>query len=220
MSKDFSIRDDLFLLKHPFYQAWVDGNLSLAALQDYSRQYYHHVEAFPRYLKNALNRCGDGPVKTVLSENLAEEDGTTFGTSHPELWLKFAEGVGVSRSEVHQATARKGIRTVVDTFTSYSEKSLSQALGSLYAYESQVPEIAHSKIEGLRNHFGIQDPQTLSFFEVHKIADAQHRNSLKEIIEHLSQDELKLAREAADVSCHVLWDFLSEIYQHNGYSHA
>ena len=36
------------MLRHPFYQAWTEGRLSLDTLRDYARQYFHHVEAFPR----------------------------------------------------------------------------------------------------------------------------------------------------------------------------
>ena len=36
------------MLKHPFYQAWTEGRLPLDTLRAYARQYFHHVEAFPR----------------------------------------------------------------------------------------------------------------------------------------------------------------------------
>src|SRR4028118_2002567 len=36
------------MLSHPFYQAWTDGTLPLDTLRQYARQYFHHVEAFPR----------------------------------------------------------------------------------------------------------------------------------------------------------------------------
>mgnify|MGYP003476738550 CR=1 FL=1 len=39
------------LLKHPFYQAWSTGKLSVDSLRTYACQYYHHVEA---YLKQPL----------------------------------------------------------------------------------------------------------------------------------------------------------------------
>lgn len=215
MNNKFSVRDDLFLLQHPFYQAWVDGKLSKETLQDYACQYYHHVEAFPQYLRNAVSLCNQTEAKNILADNLAEEDGTRFGTSHPELWLKFANGVGVTSADVKAAAARKGIRHVVDTFTAFSLGSPSEALGSLYAYESQVPEIAQSKIDGLRQHFGIHDPETLSFFEVHRTADVEHRNTLKIMIDQLPEFEKQQAQNAADVSAQALWDFLSDIHQTN-----
>ncbi len=35
------------LLRHPFYKAWAAGELTREDLQEYAREYYHHVEAFP-----------------------------------------------------------------------------------------------------------------------------------------------------------------------------
>ena len=36
------------MLKHPFYQAWTEGQLPIDTLRAYARQYFHNVEAFPR----------------------------------------------------------------------------------------------------------------------------------------------------------------------------
>jgi pyrroloquinoline-quinone synthase len=216
MKQSFTLNTDLFLLKHPFYQAWVEGRLSKETLQDYARQYYHHVEAFPRYLQNALALRPDEKTEVILAENLSEEDGSAYGTSHPELWLRFAEGLGVTRDHVKASQPRSGIKKVVEIFTACSKGSLSDALGCLYAYESQVPEIAHSKIEGLKRHFGVQDERTLSFFEVHKSADVHHRESLLRLIEGLPSAHKAQAKVAADSASQVLWDFLSDVHQVNG----
>ncbi|MFZ4404890.1 MAG: CADD family putative folate metabolism protein [Pseudobdellovibrionaceae bacterium] len=216
----FAIPQDLFLLKHPFYQAWMEGKLNISILQDYVGQYFHHVEAFPQYLQNALENTTQPVARQILAENLAEEDGTAYGTSHPELWLRFADGIGADRAEVRAAKLRQGIRNVVDTFTTFSKGSLGEALGSLYAYESQVPEVAASKIEGLQKNYGINDERTLSFFEVHKVADVAHRESVMQLIQQLPADEKQKAQHAADVSCQALWDFLTDVHNESGLVHA
>lgn len=217
MKQTFFIDKNLYLLNHPFYQAWMEGRLSMETLQDYARQYYQHVEAFPSYLQNAIKHCSDETTQATLEENLSEEDGSAHGISHPDLWLQFAEGLGVPQDEVKNAKLRSGIKKVVNTFTISSRDSLPDALGSLYAYESQVPEIANSKIEGLKKYYGIQDNRTLAFFEVHMGADIQHRESLLRLIENLPQEQKKRAQVAANEASSVLWDFLSDIYKVNGY---
>lgn len=211
MSTSFAINPDLFLLNHPFYRAWMNGELSRGALQDYARQYYHHVEAFPGYLRNAMSVCENAQARSILAENLAEEDGTAYGTSHPELWLRFAEGSGTTREEVKEASPREGVRNVVETFRKLSSSSYAEALGALYAYESQVPEVAHSKIEGLKTHFAMTDERSLSFFEVHKTADVEHREAVLALIEDLPADQRRKAEVARDEACRALWDFLSDV---------
>lgn len=207
-----AVRQDLYLLQHPFYRAWMKGQLSEPMLRDYARQYYHHVEAFPSYLMNTMELCEDEDSRQVLKENLAEEDGSIFGTPHPELWLRFAEGMGSTREEVKTSPQGMGIRNVIDTFSKLSKASRAEALGSLYAYESQVPEIAHSKIEGLKQNYGVTDERTLEFFEVHKNADVTHRESLFKLLNQLPSGERGRAQVAADKAAQSLWDFLTEVY--------
>ena len=86
------------LLTHPFYLAWTRGELSVAALADYARQYYHHVAAFPTYLSAVHARCDDQPTRKQLLDNLVDEEAGS--PNHPELWLQFAEGLGVSKEDV------------------------------------------------------------------------------------------------------------------------
>ena len=90
------------LLKHPFYQAWTAGTLSLERLQNYAVEYYPHVAAFPRYLSAIHSRCADIVTRQALLENLIEEERGV--KNHPELWLRFAEAIGVPRERVLDST--------------------------------------------------------------------------------------------------------------------
>jgi pyrroloquinoline-quinone synthase len=99
------------LLGHPFYQAWTAGELSRARLQDYAVQYYPHVAAFPRYLSAIHSRCADIETRQALLENLIEEE--RGAENHPELWLRFAEGLGVARERVLGASTVAASRELV-----------------------------------------------------------------------------------------------------------
>ena len=86
------------LLQHPFYQAWSRGELSMEALRDYATQYYHHVAAFPTYLSAVHAQTEDAEVRRQILSNLIDEEAGT--PNHPELWLQFAESLGLDRAEV------------------------------------------------------------------------------------------------------------------------
>ena len=204
--------DEHHLLKHPFYQDWMAGRLTREQLRDYAEQYYFHVDRFPRYL-SALHSQIECPVeRREILDNLNDEEGVTYGTSHPDLWLQFAEGLGLEREQVRAAAARPAIRNVADTFFSLARRSAHEGLGAIYAYESQVPEIAHSKIEGLKSNYAIEDERTLSFFEVHKQADIAHRESIAKLIEALPEEQREEAILAARQAARSLWDFLSDVH--------
>src|ERR1700676_5062730 len=89
---------DKNLLKHPFYLAWTRGELSKEALTDYAKQYYHHVAAFPTYLSAVHAKCDDQATRRQLLGNLIDEE--AGAPNHPDLWLKFAEGLGVEGGDV------------------------------------------------------------------------------------------------------------------------
>ena len=161
------------LLKHPFYLAWTRGELSMEALADYARQYYHHVAAFPTYLSAVHAKCEDQNTRKQLLNNLIDEEAGS--PNHPELWLKFAEGLGVSEGDVRNATREPETKNLIDTFRSVCrDESTAESLAGLYTYESQIPAICESKIDGLRKHYGFMNPEHYQYFTVHIEADREH----------------------------------------------
>lgn len=203
---------DLHLLKHPFYRDWMEGRITRDQIRDYACQYYKHVDAFPRYLGAIHSLCENAAWRREILENLNDEEGVTYGTSHPDLWLQFAEGMGASKDDVEAAPTRPAIQNVMDTFFRHARSSFHQGLGALYAYEAQVPEVAESKIEGLCKQYGVTDEKTLQFFEVHKTADVHHRHVLKGILDSLPEDQKREAANAAADAAQALWDFLTEVH--------
>src|SRR4051812_23692304 len=104
------------MLSHPFYQAWTEGRLPLDTLRAYSRQYFHHVEAFPRAVSAVHSACPDRDGRRMLAENLAEEEGIEAGKQdHATLWLMVAGGVGESEEGVSDQTRHGETHGRVDT---------------------------------------------------------------------------------------------------------
>lgn len=200
------------LLKHPFYQAWNAGTLAPDRLRHYAVQYYRHVEAFPRYLSTLHSRCENLETRQALLENLIEEE--RGEGNHPELWLRFAEALGVTRQEVAAATAQPATRELVDTFMELArQRSLEAGLASLYVYEAQFPAVATTKIDGLKRHYGVSDPRGLAFFEVHRQADVEHARTTAELIERhcIGAEQAEQALAGAREAVTALWRMLDSV---------
>jgi len=198
------------LLNHPFFQDWQAVKLSRESLQLYAAQYYRHVEAFPKHLR-VLAARSDESLKSIVLENLAEEENPD--APHPKLWRDFAASVGVSEDDVLYAPALPGTQHVVHTFREIcGDRSVAEAVAVLYAYESQVPEIASTKIDGLRRFYGISDPEAVAYFSVHEEADKAHRESWRNWLANHdagNEDEiLASANEALD----ALWGALDAVH--------
>jgi len=202
------------MLKHPFYQLWSEGKLSDSTLAEYAKQYYHQVCAFPTYLSAVHSRCDSLPIRQLLLENLIEEE--RGADNHPELWLRFAEGLGVSRSEVGTARLLPSTRESVASLKALtSNRDYRLGVAALYAYESQIPEVAKTKRVGLKQFYGIDDARTVSFFTVHESADQVHRQiEMKIMSDACDTDQARdesVAAAAQSAKC--LWDFLSGVHE-------
>ncbi len=200
------------MLRHPFYQAWTEGRLPINTLRDYSRQYFHHVEAFPRAVSAVHSACPERDGRRMLAENLAEEEGIEAGKQdHATLWLMFAAGLGESEGAVRAQRLNPETQALIDTFRRLTQRSYAAGLGALYAYESQFPGVASAKIEGLIDRYGISDEPTLRFFRVHEYADVEHSSVCRELLDRLPENEKAEAIAAGEELAGALWNFLSGV---------
>ena len=199
------------LLKHPFYLAWTRGELSREALADYARQYYQHVAAFPTYLSAIHANCDDQPTRKELLNNLIDEEAGS--PNHPELWLNFAEGLDVSAQQARNAEKWPETKNLVDTFRSVCrDGATAEALAALYAYESQIPAICESKIDGLKKHYGFADPKHYEYFSVHIEADREHSATEQKLLgEQVGKENFESVRASVNRVLDALRGMLSGV---------
>ena len=84
------------MLKHPFYQAWTEGRLPLDTLRAYARQYFHHVEAFPRAVSAVHSACPTATAAGCSPKTWPRKRAEAGKQDHATLWLMFACGLGES----------------------------------------------------------------------------------------------------------------------------
>ena len=90
--------EEKHLLNHSFYKAWSAGELPKETIREYAAQYFQHVSLFPRYLSSIHSNCEDIKTRQILLDNLIDEE--KGEENHPELWMRFAEGMGNSRQKI------------------------------------------------------------------------------------------------------------------------
>jgi pyrroloquinoline-quinone synthase len=206
------------MLGHPFYKAWAAGELTREDLQEYARDYYHHVDAFPTYLAELSIRLEDGELRRAVLANMSDEKGAEdlYGEpspAHSELWLDFAEGMGASRN-MRGHTPLPAIKRLVGFFHEVAQQGTpEEALATFYAYESQVPRVAREKARGLEHMYGA-DGKTRRYFTLHTTADVYHsrvwRQQLAKQLEANPQAPEK-ALESGEAAAKALWNALDGI---------
>ena len=195
------------LLLHPYYQAWQAGELTIEDLQIYAEQYYFFEANFPRYLSAIHSKCEDREVRQSILDNLWDEEHGDY--NHRAMWLDFCAGLGLDKSKVEYSEIMPSTQNLLDIYSNTCDKgTFQEGLAVMYAYEAQVPEIALDKMNGLKEFYGLDNPSSLKFFEVHSILDEDHSDKEAEAIANTSDDcgsEVEMALQSA---LEAWWGFL------------
>ena len=201
------------MLKHPFYRVWSEGRLSSEALREYAKQYYLFVYQFPTFISAIHSNAPTLEDRQLLLSNLMDEEAGE--KNHPQLWLKFCDGLGIPREEVKSAIALPETKDLIDTFrTICQKKSFAEGVAALYAYESQIPEVSEEKIASLKRFYNISNPADIEFFSVHQEADIEHSRISRQMLDRITNDsDTKKALQAARKLSQSLWRFLDGIYR-------
>lgn len=206
----------LHRLNHPFYKAWVNGELTMEHLAIYAEQYWHHIEAFPTYLETLRARLPEGPARDAVEANLSDEvDG-----GHDDLWIDFARAVGVSDGQLQVSSPSTETADAIAGFRNACDTSAAFGLGALYAYEAHTPATAVTKTEGLRDRYGVDAPGR-AYFDVHAEVDKKHSADLADAISNVAKDEASIdeALRGAEAGARAAWTLLDGIAERCGISY-
>ncbi len=178
------------LLNHPFYVAWSNGELPLAALRDYAGEY----GAFIATISDGWRAVGNGAVAAV------EEH-------HTQVWeASFAASLGTSVSQP--------VVPQVGDLVALSREMFADnvtALGALYAFESQQPLTAQTKLTGINEHYSQLPEASGDYFRLHEM-DYDEPAMLAHQIECLAQPDRERALDACMRMSQALYDALTGIY--------
>jgi pyrroloquinoline-quinone synthase len=200
---------DRRLLEHPFYKAWAAGELRRVDLGFYSTQYWRQVESFPTCLRAVASTLEDSRARRTVEANLADE----LEGDHAGLWQAFAEALGVNGPKLDSADIEPETVACVDAFThSTKKRSPAFSLGMLYGYESQTPEVASTKVEGLRSFYEVTGAAT-EYFVLHGELDVEHSTELAGAIVEVAGDEdgLAEAEAGARAGADAIWTLLDGV---------
>ena len=210
------------LLTHPFYRSWSIGELTLAQLQLYAREYFHFVKLVPTFVSRIHSNCESHSIRLSILENLVEEETGGEGLiPHEELWIWFAQGIGVDRSELISAVPTSATRKLLLTFKNLCSASFCPVgAAAMYAYESRIPGIAESKLVGLKQFYSINDENTLRFFQEHILVDIEHAKTWEEIIAMMVEtpEQQTQVEESTTKAARALWEFLDGVCEECGIS--
>ncbi|MBI2127991.1 MAG: iron-containing redox enzyme family protein [Nitrosarchaeum sp.] len=176
------------LLKHPFYQMWSDGKLTLDSLSGYSKEYFQLVKAVPSFMTPIIEKAPNSVISELIN-NQQEE------SIHIQSWIKFAGELGVSEYElIHYEGLEKTRKSVLEL--SELMNTYEGGACAMYAFEKEIPKISQTKLDGLAEFYGISNENATEYFKLHTEADIRHAASWKNILEKTSTDSDNLIQIA------------------------
>jgi pyrroloquinoline-quinone synthase len=180
------------LLDHPFYLAWNNGTLTREQLAEYAAQYGQFIHLI-----------SEGWQKIGESEIAKEEQ------EHYELWKQFGKSLHAEMNTPSLPEISELVNTVQKNNGSYAA-----ALGALYAFEKQQPATSASKLDGLKKHYQQWNVDE-TYFTIHA-SDFEEPALLEEKFAALSISDKKIAEDACQQTCCLLWNALTGISEHAG----
>lgn len=204
---------NLSLLKHPFYNMWSEGKLTIDHLQGYSKEYFQLVKEVPNFVERIAKRTNNSTNNDVITHNAYEE------AQHVELWVRFATALGLSRNDLLNHDGSEKTNAAVAKLMALANLSFEEAVAAMYAYEMELPKISRSKIDGLKKFYGMNTEDAMKYFEIHEEADVRHAQVWREILEKIPVYKQQAALNAAIESLkaqNMLLDSVIEKYVSSG----
>lgn len=190
------------LLEHRYYRAWQHGLLTLEDLGAYAEQYRYVERCLPGVLAAAIEGLDDVTVQRLIGENLHDEQSQP--KPHAELFETFAGAVGAKED----ADATKATRDLVALYDRAASSNAVAVLSVIGTYELQAAEVAATKAESLRGHYGLSTDQT-EFWDVHAALEQTHAEWTIEALRLLDASPA-MVEEYARESAQAWWGFLDE----------
>ena len=192
------------VLEHPFYARWSSGDLTREELSWYAGEYRHAVIALADATA-ATARAAEPEVRAQIDDHAAEE------AEHVALWDAFAHAVD---ADLQQEPAAETAECAA-AWTAAGDAL--EGLVVLYAIESAQPAISRTKLEGLVEHYGLDEGPATEYFALHAERDNDHAAQSRRLIQdRLSDaDEDRLVAVAED-ALRGNWTLLDGVERHFG----
>jgi pyrroloquinoline-quinone synthase len=190
------------LLEHPFYRRWEAGELADGELAAYAEQYRHVERALPVVLELVLGGLPDGPARDLVASSLHDE--LHEPEPHVDLFESFATAAGASID----APVGPAAFDLVSLQLGAARDDVVGALAVVAAYEVQAAEVAASKAEGLRAHFGFDEHGT-RFWDVHAAMEIDHGQWSLDALDLLGCEPCTVVAEVSRAA-KAWWAFLDE----------
>jgi pyrroloquinoline-quinone synthase len=171
---------------HPFFDRLERGEVPRETVFRWAGQFYPWLACVPIAMAERFSRCSweatFDPYRRMILDMLVEEAGDPKGREpgHPELWLRFCEGLGLDRARVLAAPLLPSTMVAIDDFL-YINREKPFYISAAGSSEPPNVELCARLLPSFRTHYGV-DEEHLAYYRLHVTADEEHSRFVGEMV--------------------------------------
>jgi pyrroloquinoline-quinone synthase len=171
---------------HPFFREVELGKAPRATVQRWVAQFYPWLACVPIAMAERFARCSYDPAndrfRTMILDQLLEEAGDPKGKApgHPELWLRFCEGIGVPREAVLATPTLPSTLVAIDDFL-YINRESPFYISAAGSSEPPNVELCQRLYPAFARHYQVPE-DSLEYYRLHVTADEEHSRFVGEMV--------------------------------------
>jgi len=169
---------------HPWDVLFNAGRCTREQLHGWAKERYYFLQQVPIKEYGILQNCPYPEVRRLWLPKAIEEEGEDIiggaHGSHPDYWVAFCEGLGLTREEVTASEPLAGVKFAVDAFAHASAKHW--LLGIAVSEGQDTARGMARTLEVLRKHYAWIPDEALEFYRLHADVDVGHGELRMEIL--------------------------------------
>jgi len=177
---------------HAFFAALERGQVPKPVVRAWVKQFYPWLASVPIAMAERFSNCpidiANDPFRRLILDQLLEEAGDPHGKApgHPELWLRFCEGLGVPRTEVLAEPQLPQTMVAIDDFL-YTNRIQPFYISAAGSSEPPNVELCARLLPAFQKHYGVKDDH-LEYYRLHVTADVEHSEWIGKIVASFARD--------------------------------
>jgi len=171
---------------HPFFADIERGTAPRPLVQRWVGQFYPWLACVPLAMAERFSRCSweakYDRFRRMILDQLVEEAGDPKGKEpgHPELWLRFCEGLGVSREAILATPLLPSTMVAIDDFL-YINREVPFYISAAGSSEPPNVELCARLLPAFRGHYRVPESH-LTYYTLHVTADEEHSRFVGEMV--------------------------------------